>query len=82
MNQKISLINYVIAIFLLTLLYSGTSASEVTNSANETNVTDEEVRSAYEAYAKNWSGDEYDLRHILAYSHEEALSALKRIQDG
>jgi peptidyl-prolyl cis-trans isomerase C len=49
---------------------------------NETYVTDDEIRSAYEAYAKNWTGEEYDLRHILVNTHEDAVSALKRIHEG
>lgn len=79
MNRQPSISIYTIVAFLLALLSSCAGAPQV---KNITDVTEDEVRSAYEIYAKNWSGNEYSVRHIIVERHDESVAALKRIQAG
>lgn len=47
-------------------------------------VTDDEVRRAYRIYVETLIGEgkEYDVRHIMMKDHQEAITALKRVQSG
>jgi peptidyl-prolyl cis-trans isomerase C len=74
MRRHFSRATCAIAVCLATLVAACASAPQV---------TDEEVRAEYDrVVASVWSGNEYQVRHILLERQDQAQAALQRIQSG